>query len=266
MIKSIKYFIALFSIITICTFNQANASSNINSASLHKMRTSMYSILEALNMYTNTQGDNRYQRQIQKNIGLFEAELNKLSSTDTSISNQFSAISQEWKAHKKLISENKKSFIEDGYGNTRLMTKIFINTVKSDKQLKEIFQYTADKNQTKAAKTIKQAQEMAIIIHTLSTEYIVFTTSAYTGAMPAEINANGMDTQIKRFNKLLANLQTASQGNPTASKITKQITTKWEFIRKPIINYFENAVPYIINSYGNRITQDLEKITLEFSK
>ncbi len=267
MIKSIKRPITIIAMLIICMFNQANASSSNNSASLHKMRTSIYSILEALNMYTNSQGDNRYQNQIQKHIGLFETELNKLSSSDTNIPAQLPAISQDWKAHKKLIKQGKERFMEDGFSNTRLMNKIFINTAQSDKRLKETLLAVTDKNQSKTDITIKQAREMAIIIHTLATEYIVFTTATYTGGdMPAEINANGMATQIKRFNSLLARLQTASHGNPKASKITKQITAKWEFIRKPMKNYLENAVPYIVNSYGNRITQDLEKITLEFSK
>lgn len=41
---------------------------------------------------------------------------------------------------------------------------------------------------------------------------------------------------------------------------------KWEFIAKSIANYNENAVPFIVSSYGDRITHDLESINEHYTQ
>ena len=78
--------------------------------------------------------------------------------------------------------------------------------------------------------------------------------------MVLKINEGGMDEQAKVFAGLLDQLKKAPQNDKAILKIMDQVGVKWEFIAKSVANYNENAVPFIINSYGDRITKNLEEI------
>ena len=78
--------------------------------------------------------------------------------------------------------------------------------------------------------------------------------------MVLKINEGGMDEQAKVFSGLLDQLKKAPQNDKAILKIMDQVGVKWEFIAKSVANYNENAVPFIINSYGDRITKNLEEI------
>ncbi len=101
---------------------------------------------------------------------------------------------------------------------------------------------------------------MGLIIRTLTTEYAARTTSSLGQVMSIDINKGGMDQQAEIFSVLLEKLKKAPQDNPQIYKLMDQVGVKWIFIAKSVANYNENAVPFIVNSYGNRISKNLQSI------
>ncbi len=76
--------------------------------------------------------------------------------------------------------------------------------------------------------------------------------------MSIDINEGGMDQQVEVFSELLKKLKKAPQDDPQIYK--------WIFIAKSVANYNENAVPFIVNSYGNRISKNLQSIGKHYAK
>ena len=111
----------------------------------------------------------------------------------------------------------------------------------------------------------QDTRNMGLIISTITAEYAARSTSSLGQVMVININEGGMDGQAKIFDTLLGKLKTASQSEKRVFKIMDQIGVKWEFIAKSVANYNENAVPFIVNTYGDRITKNLETVGQHFS-
>jgi len=74
-----------------------------------------------------------------------------------------------------------------------------------------------------------------------------------------------MDKQGQIFADLLAKLKDGATER-RIYKLVDQVGVKWEFIAKSIANYNENAVPFVVSSYGDRIANDLETIEQYYVK
>jgi len=252
------------------TINPATAGTqtNDNLKSIYEMRTITYAILGDYYMFSGLEGDSRYSRQMHAGVKRFEERLNEISaaSAPSSALAELTTITREWQSYKDLLATNQSDFLQQGYANGRLVDDFGKNAVSLEASLEKLYSQVSDNAERPLSQWTQYTRDMGLIIRTLTTEYAARTTSSLGQVMSIDINEGGMDQQVEVFSELLKKLKKAPQDDPQIYKLMDQVGVKWIFIAKSVANYNENAVPFIVNSYGNRISKNLQSIGKHYAK
>lgn len=229
---------------------------------LHDMRLETLGILSDYFMFSGLEGDSKYSRQMENGIKGFEsnlADITRNNAMDASLPST-AAVIQSWQDFKKLLDTNRADFMVRGYADTRLVDELSKNAISLSKALEKAYENEKTSKKFNVSEWTENCREMAIIIQTITAEYSARSTSNLGQVFMGNISEGGMDKQAERFNVLLAKVQKAPAGDANISKLLDQVLVKWEFISRSIKNYNENAVPFIVNTYGERIATNLETI------
>lgn len=247
----------------------ATANSDTSDAleSIYQMQVITYSILGDYYMFSGLEGDSRYARDIDAGIKRFETLTGELTApgNPTAKLESLGKALTHWQEYKKLIETNRVDFLTQGYANGRLLNDLGSKVVELKDSLQSVYTGLLEKTKFKLSNQTKQTREMGLIIQTITAEYAARSTSSLGQVMVIDINEGGMDGQAKIFDKLLTQLKESSKPEKRIYKLTDQIGVKWSFINKSVSNYNENAVPFIVSTYGDRITQNLESIGEHYS-
>ena len=246
----------------------AGTQTNDNLKSIYEMRTITYAILGDYYMFSGLEGDSRYSRQMHAGVKRFEERLNEISaaSAPSSALAELTTITREWQSYKDLLATNQSDFLQQGYANGRLVDDFGKNAVSLEASLEKLYSQVSDNAERPLSQWTQYTRDMGLIIRTLTTEYAARTTSSLGQVMSIDINEGGMDQQVEVFSELLKKLKKAPQDDPQIYKLMDQVGVKWIFIAKSVANYNENAVPFIVNSYGNRISKNLQSIGKHYAK
>jgi hypothetical protein len=246
----------------------ANTGTSSTLKNIYEMRTLTFAILGDYYMFSGLEGDSKYSRKMQSGVKDFEQLLTMLSANEAPSSQlpQLSNALTQWKSYKDLLNTNQSDFLRQGYADGRLVDDLSKNAITLDKSLKNLYTQIGNNSKASLSEWTQHTRDMGLIIRTLTTEYTARTTSNLGQVMPMNINKGGMNQQAMIFSQLLKKLKTAPQNNPQIYKLMDQVGVKWVFIEKSVANYNENAVPFIVNSYGNRISKNLESIGQHYSE
>ncbi len=223
---------------------------------LYEMRTISYAILGDYYMFSGLEGDSRYSRDMNTGVKAFEEHLNQIPQEVSANTD----IVSNWKSYRGLIETNQKDFLSQGYANARLVGQLGTLAIDLNNSLKQAYENLQNSSGHRVSKWTQITRDMGLIIGTVTAEYAARGTSSMGQIMTIQINGEGMDQQAKYFDKLLAQLKTAPKNNPSINKSIDQVGIKWSFIAKSVTNYNQNSVPFIVNSYGDRISKNLETI------
>lgn len=240
----------------------ANADTGETLQKLYQMRTTSIAILGDFYMFSGLEGDSRYSREIDNGIKQFEIDLASLTTDGHPQSDvaKTTKIINDWTAFKTLLQTNRSEFLRDGFSNARLVDELGKNATTLSESLGDAYTSLVAETKFPISKWTQYTRDMGLIIQTVTAEYAARSTSSLGQVMVLKINEGGMDEQAKIFAGLLEELKKAPQNDKAILKVMDQVGVKWEFIAKSVANYNENAVPFIINSYGDRITKNLEEI------
>lgn len=240
----------------------ANADTPETLKNIYEMRTLAYAILSDYYMFSGLEGDSRYNREIESNVKQFEHRLSKITDSaapSAKLSTLATAITK-WQSYKQLLETNRADFLTQGYANARLVSDLSNEAVALSDSLGAVYDALISESGIKLSEFTQYTRDMGIIIQTVTAEYAARSTSSLGQVNVITINEGGMDNQGKKFSALLQKLKTEGTSERRIYKLVDQVEVKWEFIAKSIANYNENAVPFIVSSYGDRITSDLETI------
>ena len=246
----------------------ADADTNNTLKRLYEMRSLTFAILSDYYMFSGLQGDSRYNREIESNVKQFEDRLTKITdaTAPTAKLETLAAAISGWQNYKRLLETNRADFLTQGYANARLVSELSNETIALNKSLGKVYTSLIDKSGIKLSSLTEQTRNMGLIIQTLTAEYAARSTSSLGQVSVVSINEGGMDKQGEGFSSLLQELKAATEKEKRIYKLVDQVEVKWEFIAKSIANYNENAVPFIVSSYGDRITHDLATIEEYYTK
>ncbi len=250
------------------TVNSASANTGTNLKSIYEMRTITYAILGDYYMFSGLEGDSRYSRQMQSGIKRFKAHLADIQAQGAPSAQlpEVSTTVREWQAYIDLLATNQSDFLKQGYANGRLVDDFGKKAVSLDASLEKLYNQVNNNAERPLSQWTQYTRDMGLIIRTLTTEYAARTTSSLGQVMSIDINEGGMDQQAEIFSGLLEKLKKAPQDDPQIYKLMDQVGVKWIFIAKSVANYNENAVPFIVNSYGNRISKNLQSIGKHYTE
>lgn len=248
--------------LTLVLASQSMASTDTTLKSIYEMRTITFGILGDYYMFSGLEGDSRYNREIEAGIKRFESHLGKITQdgTPTAKLSTLANTVSNWQAYKELLETNRADFLSQGYANARDVDKLGKKATELNNALGEMYTALMADKQFNVPELTQQTRDMGLIIQTITAEYAARSTSSLGQVMVININEGGMDQQGKAFQDLLDKLNSATKDNSKMHRIMDQVAIKWAFIAKSIANYNENAVPFIVNSYGDRITQNLETV------
>jgi hypothetical protein len=259
--------------LTLCMLMAANpatadADTNDTLKNIYEMRTLTFAILSDYYMFSGLEGDSRYNREIESNVKQFEQHLAKVTdnaSPSAKLETLAAALST-WQNYKRLLETNRADFLTQGYANARLVSELSNEGIALNKSLGKVYTSLIEKSAIQLSDLTEKTRNMGLIIQALTAEYAARSTSSLGQVSVIEINEGGMVNQGKNFSTLLQELKTQNANEKRIYKLIDQVEVKWEFIAKSIENYNENAVPFIISSYGDRITQDLVSIESYYSQ
>lgn len=246
----------------------ANADTNDTLKQLYEMQALTLAILSDYYMFSGLEGDSRYNREIESNVKQFEHRLAKItdSTAPTAKLETLAGALTEWLNFKRLLETNRTDFLKQGYANARLVSELSNEGIALGKSLNKVYGALIETSGTKPPALTQQTRDMGLIIQALTAEYAARSTSSLGQVNVISINDGGMENQGKKFTALLQKLKDQSKNEKRIYKLVDQVEVKWEFIAKSIANYNENAVPFIVSSYGDRITHDLESINEHYTQ
>jgi len=263
MIK-IKYALTLVLLSLSLAINPAKADANTGDTlkSIHEMRVLNYAILSDYYMFSGLEGDTRYSREIDAEIKQFENLLSKVTDGDSPSSKleQTAALLSSWQEYKKLLDVNRTDFLSQGYANARLVDELTKGSETVNNNLAQLYSAVKTDSGHPVSKNTELTRQMGVIIQALTAEYAARSTSSLGQVMVIDINEGGMDKQADKFRSLLDQLKSSASKDKSIYRDLDQVGVKWEFIAKSISNYNENAVPFVITTYGDRIAKDLVSI------
>lgn len=253
----------ILSLLTVISPASANPSNALKH--LHELQTLTYTILTDYYMFSGLEGDSRYSRDIDVSINQFEATLTTLTQDGNRTIKiaLLGNITSNWQSYKQLINVNRSDISTQGYGNSHLVSKLEMKAIELNANLAQGYQDLFISNPRAVNKWAQYSREMTLIIQKISAEYIARSANSSGQVVASKvnnINEGGIDKQAREFSKRLNKLKGAPKASKFINKNINQMTSKWTFIEKSVTNYNENTVPFIVNSYSDRITKSLTAI------
>ena len=255
----------LASLFTTANLSYANSAESLKR--LHEMRLLTFSTLGDYYMFSGLEGDTRYNREVEAGVKRFEAHLAELSKDGSPAGKltTWAASMETWHKFRKLLDTNRADFLVRGYADARLVSDLSNAALNLSDQLGLAYDEFKATEKIQLSEWTQYCREMGLIIQKVTAEYAAHSTSSLGQVAKIELNKGGMGVEAEKFNKLLEKLKTAPTPSKRIFKMLDQVGVKWEFIAKSVKNYNENAVPFIVSTYGDRISQNLDTIADHYS-
>lgn len=229
---------------------------------IHEMRLLTFGVLGDYYMFSGLEGDTRYNREVESGVKRFEAHLGELTADGNPAAKMASLtkVISSWQAFRKLLDTNRADFLVRGYADARLVSDLGKTGVALGDQLDLAYDEFKGTANIPVTEYTQHTREMGLIIQKVTAQYAAHTTSNLGQVALIELTKDGMGAQSERFTALLEQLQKVPAQEKRILKMLDQVAVKWEFIAKSLKNSNENAVPFIVSTYGDRIAQNLETI------
>lgn len=255
----------LASLFTTANLSYANSAESLKR--LYEMRLLTFSTLGDYYMFSGLEGDTRYNREVEAGVKRFEAHVAELSKdgSPTGKLSTWAASIDTWHKFRKLLDTNRADFLVRGYADARLVSDLSNAALNLSDQLGLAYDEFKAAEKIQLSEWAQYCREMGLIIQKVTAEYAAHSTSNLGQVAKIELNKGGMGVEAEKFNKLLEKLKTAPTPSKRIFKMLDQVGVKWEFIAKSVKNYNENAVPFIVSTYGDRISQNLDTIADHYS-
>ena len=259
--SSFSCFLAFTTLIFFTTLSTALASTEERLEKIYEMRTSSFAILSDFYMLRALDGDLRYSHGIDAKIKSFERSLGELSQTESSNLKKSEAINTDWQNYKQLVDSNRTELLKLGYSNINQVNKLEDKLMTLNSNLMQSYDALLKTEDSPVNKWTQQSRDMTLIIGTITAEYAARSSPNAAGQVyVSKFNVGGLEEQAKEFNRLLSQFSEAPANDKAVNKTIKQIGVKWAFIEKSVTNFNQNAVPFIVSSYSQKITNSLKVI------
>lgn len=251
-----------FTALMFCTaVSTALASTEERLEKIYEMRTGSYAILSDFYMLRALDGDLRYSHGIDAKINSFERSLEQLSQSENPNLKKSGVLKTDWQNYKQLVDSNRTELLQLGYSNINQVNKLEDKLMTLNSNLMQSYNALLKTEENPVNKWTQQSRDMTLIIRTITAEYAARSSPNAAGQVyVSKFNVGGLEKQAKDFNRLLSQLNDAPSNDKAVNKTIKQIGVKWAFIEKSVTNFNQNAVPFIVSSYSQKITNSLKII------
>ena len=230
---------------------------------IHQSRILLQKIIMNYHLFSVRGSDPVYNKAIETHTKTFAVLQSSLSKTlnKNQISDS-SSLQSNWKSFNKLLSNNRSRLKKKRSVNAQLMDNMMASAellmtdlVNISADISNIYHY-----ETKPS--IVKTRELSIIMQQLATHYAGRSSSSFGVSQKAQENEKTIDVLAKEFAGKLAELAQHKENNEEIKALFNRVNTKWRFIEKPLENYTESSIPFLITRYSDHIITVLQKIVL----
>ena len=230
---------------------------------IHQSRILLQKIIMNYHLFSVRGSDPVYNKAIETHTKTFAVLQSSLSKTlnKNQISDS-SSLQSNWKSFNKLLSNNRSRLKKKRSVNAQLMDNMMASAellmtdlVNISADISNIYHY-----ETKPS--IVKTRELSIIMQQLATHYTGRSSSSFGVSHKAQENKKTIDVLAKEFAGKLAELAQHKENNEEIKALFNRVNTKWRFIEKPLENYTESSIPFLITRYSDHIITVLQKIVL----
>ncbi|MBV1882578.1 MAG: hypothetical protein KUG82_13150 [Pseudomonadales bacterium] len=180
--------------------------------------------------------------------------------TDESHTATLESLSNNWKSFNQQLASNRKQVRKKGSANIQTTDDMMASAELLRIDLVDITTEVAIANHHRVKGSIAKARELTLIIQQLATDYAGRSSSSFGVSHKAQGIDKPIDVLAKEFSSKLDTLALHKGNNTEIKTLFRKIQTKWRFIEKPLENYTESSIPFLITRYSEHIISSLQKI------
>lgn len=213
----------------------------------------VWRIQSDFHMYTVMAGDREYRDRLEESIERGEDTLATLrdSAEGEDDSELLSKLNQAWPRFRELAMSDRSG--RDGYADAYTVRDF---EAEGDRLIEALEAY-------EGADEEKYADVLALgkDLQRLAAEYLKLAADPAGGMAAGSGQRISFSEAVPRFDKQLTALQEKYSDDQTIKRTLRQVSLRWDFIRDSLVNFSENAVPFLIHRYSHQMTDELEVAT-----
>lgn len=228
-------------------------SAAIKQPMIEQMITDIWRVQADFHMFAVMNGSAKYRKQMEDSISRGKKTLQAMRESAESEAGRalVSDLEQTWSKFAKLARANKVA--EQGHPGPYTLPHMADTGQSMIKKL----------NQTKVAQEGKFADIIALggDLQHIAAEYLRMAAAPDGGKASGGGERLSFEKAVPAFGDRLDKLQKKYSDNETIRRTLSQVELRWRFIRDSLINFSENAVPFLVHRYSHQMTDELELAT-----
>lgn len=241
----------------------ADAASNL--LNLHQLRLAAQKSLGDFYMYNGMEGDQRYARMIDQSLNEANEHLKALTDLPGEGSKALrSQLDQQWKGYQIDLNNLTGALKSQGYTDLQPVADLATRNQQLMTLSQELYDKIQQESGHRVAALTQRSREQSLLMQTIAVDYA--SRSASVGAtFIGGGESRPIEDLVGEFADTLANLEKAPQNTDQINQTLNNVSTKWRYIEKSLMNYNENSVPFLVNKYSDSIIDGLEKVSSQYA-
>lgn len=228
---------------------------------VHQMRLATQKSLSDFYMYNAMEGDQRYVRMINDALQQAQTQLNGLGQLPGDAAKALQArLQQEWPAYRDRLQQLMTTMQKQGFTDLQPVAAL----AENNKRLQDIGQQLYQTIQQESGQSVppltQRSREQSLLMQDIALDY-----ASRSASIGASFFGGGeeraLDEQVRAFANGLDALAQAPQNTPEINTAIGTIVTKFRYIEKSLLNYNQNAVPFLVNKYSDSIIDGLQEVS-----
>lgn len=225
----------------------------IQQADIATFGMDVWRVQSDFHMYTVMSGDSEYRDRLEESIERGEETLDQLRADAEGEAEKelVAELSETWPRFADLARSNKAG--EQGYTDAYTVRDLQDAGIDLIETL-EAFE---------GGKEGEYADVLALgrDLQHLAAEYLKLAADPAGGMAAGTGDRISFEEAVPRFDKTLSALQEKYSDDQTMKRTLRQVALRWGFIRDSLVNFSENAVPFLVHKYSHQMTDELEVAT-----
>ena len=217
-------------------------------------------------LFAGLDADAKYGNRLKKNLDEFQTLL--VETTDIPTADKYGAdvkaINKDWMVFKDLVNSNYQDMMDQGFPDVKRVSDADFANRDLLRDLSQLYTKTSEENNVKVSQEASLARSLSLLMQQINTQYAARGSTNLGQVFNGNFERTLEDLGAEFETKLKQLKQVATRASDKS--LISSINSKWLFIGRSIANYNENSVIFLVSSYSERITMNLEKIAEMHSK
>lgn len=237
---------------------------------IHQLRLASQKSLAEYFMLAGMDGDQRYKKLMNSEVENAGGQLKALTSMPGP---QSSALrlqaEQQWRNYATELAQLTETQSKQGFTDLQPVAQLANHNQAFNGLCDQLYEKVREEGKIQVLSLTEQSRSQSLLMQAMAVNYA--SRSASVGAsFVADDGSDGqeqkpLDEMAEQFEKNLANMQQAPENTSVSRQTLADIEVKWRYIENSLKHYNEKSVPFLINKYADRITEELESLPAQYT-